>query len=130
MNITSRSEIRTYDLRNERCYATLLNYISLYFQVPVIGYSSTSPSLNKMDYFFRTVAPDTVSTRVMVDLVRKLRWNMVLLLYVDNEFGHYAADSFRKAIRSDKTKICIAYDNKFPKPSGNGEIESVMEGRI
>jgi ABC-type branched-subunit amino acid transport system substrate-binding protein len=82
-----------------------------------------------MDYFLRTVAPDTVATEVMLDLIIELRWNMVIVLYVDNEFGHYAADCFRAAIRKSKTKTCIAYDEKFSEGSGPREIERVVQGR-
>ncbi|XP_028410654.1 metabotropic glutamate receptor 3-like [Dendronephthya gigantea] len=105
----------------------IVNLVGL-FKVPVIGYSSTSPSLNKMDYFLRTIPPDTVTTQVMVDLIRKLRWNIVLVVYVDNEFGHYAADGFRTAIRRmGDFKICIAFDDKFSKDS-QSDIARVLEG--
>ena len=64
----------------------------------------------------------------MVDLVRKLRWNIVLVVYVDNEFGHYAADGFRTAIRrTGDFKICIAFDDKFSKDS-QSDVMRVLEG--
>lgn len=103
----------------------------MFFQVPVVGYSSTSPSLSKMDYFLRTVAPDTVTAHVLVDLILKLRWNIVVLLHVDNEFGHYAADCFRKAVkRLTGTKICVAYEEKFSNGSEQQEIRKVVQGSV
>ena len=77
----------------------------------------------------RTIPPDTKSTQVMVDLIEELGWNIVLLLHVDNDYGHYAADCFRMAIRDLKNKICIAYDEKFSKDSSTEEIRKVVNGR-
>lgn len=82
-----------------------------------------------MDYFLRTIPPDTDSTQVMVDLIEELGWNVVLLLYVDNDYGHYAADCFRTALRSLKNKICIAYDEKFTKDSSEKEIRTIVDGK-
>ncbi len=64
----------------------------------------------------------------MVDLIEKLRWNIVLVLYVDNEYGNYAADCFRKAISRNKP-ICIAYDDKFSKSSDHREIKRIVTGK-
>lgn len=105
----------------------VVNLVGL-FKVPVIGYSSTSPSLNKIDYFLRTVPPDTVTAQVMVELVQRFHWNIVLLLYASTDFGHYAADSFRTAIREKNAKICIAFDDKFSQASGEREIERIVNG--
>ena len=98
------------------------------FKVPVIGYSSTSPSLNKIDYFLRTVPSDAVTTQVLVDLISKHHWNMVLIVYADTEFGHYAADSFRTAIRRIDANVCIAYEGKFSRTAGTGEVGRIADG--
>ena len=82
-----------------------------------------------MDYFLRTVPPDTVSTQIMVDVIKELRWNIVLVLYVNNEFGHYAADCFRTALRRLNAKICIAYDDNFSIDSKQEEIDRVVAGK-
>ncbi|XP_046848090.1 LOW QUALITY PROTEIN: extracellular calcium-sensing receptor-like [Xenia sp. Carnegie-2017] len=96
-------------------------------KVPVISFTATSPSLSNMDYFLRTVPPDSVVVEVMVDLIQKLRWNIVMVLYVDNEFGHYAAEGFRRAIRLTMPKICIVHDDKFKPNSDKAEIMRVVK---
>ena len=103
----------------------VVNLVGL-FKVPVIGFSSTSPSLNKIDYFLRTVPSDTVTAHVMVEIVQKFNWNIVLMLRADTEFGHYAADSFRTSIRRKNAKICIAFDENFSRASRENEIKALV----
>jgi ABC-type branched-subunit amino acid transport system substrate-binding protein len=80
------------------------------FHIPVISYGATSSSLTGVKYFTRTKAPDTFSTQTLIDILEQFSWNYVILLYSDNEYGLFAAESFRERLRKEKKNMCIAVD--------------------
>ncbi len=83
------------------------------FHIPVISYGATSSSLTGVKYFTRTNAPDTFVTQALIDIVERFRWNFVILLYSDNEYGQFAAESFRERLRKEKKTICTAVDERI-----------------
>ena len=82
------------------------------FHIPVVSYAATSSSLSGVKYFARTVPPDTYATQALIDVLQRFKWNYVILLYSNSEYGRFAAESFREKLRKLKKnrKICIAVD--------------------
>ena len=83
------------------------------FHIPVVGYGATSSSLTGVKYFTRTIAPDTFVTQTLIDILERFGWNYVILLYCDNEYGQFAAESFRERLRKQKKTICTAVDERI-----------------
>lgn len=104
---------------------SVTNLVGL-FHIPVVSYSSTSPSLSGVRYFTRTVPPDTFIAQTMVDILENFHWNYIVLLYSDSEYGRFAADAFRERIRKESgaEKICIAVDEAI---NAAGSLESKLE---
>lgn len=95
--------------RNSDISRAVTNLVGL-FHIPVISYGATSSSLSGVKYFTRTIAPDTFATQALVDVIQRFRWNYIILLHSDSEYGRFAADSFREKLRKGKKNICTAVD--------------------
>ena len=85
------------------------------FHIPVISYGATSPSLSGVKYFARTVASDIFVTQALIDVLERLNLNYITLLHSDDEYGRFAADSFRERLRKEKKNICTAVDEYINK---------------
>lgn len=58
------------------------------FQIPQIGYSTTSRDLsdkNRFNYFLRVVPSDYYQAQVMVDIVRRYNWTYVSAVNTDGK---------------------------------------------
>jgi hypothetical protein len=86
------------------------------FQIPQIGYSTTSKDLsdkNRFSYFLRVVPSDYYQAQVMVDIVRKYNWTYVSAVNTD---GKSASDKmFCLACDSDLLHFCTL-------PSGGCDV--------
>jgi ABC-type branched-subunit amino acid transport system substrate-binding protein len=59
------------------------------FQIPQIGYSTTSKDLSdksRFSYFLRVVPSDYYQAQVMVDIVRKYNWTYVSAVNTDGKW--------------------------------------------
>ncbi|KAL6524227.1 hypothetical protein OROMI_031322 [Orobanche minor] len=71
-------------------------------QVPVITFSSTSPSLSSLEspYFIRATLNDSSQVEAVAAIVKAFGWREVVPIYVDNEFGKgimpYLTDALEK----------------------------------
>lgn len=60
------------------------------FQVPQISYASTSAELSNKErfgYFMRTVPPDKLQAKALVDIVQYFNWTYVSTIASDGEYG-------------------------------------------
>ncbi|GLH00642.1 uncharacterized protein GBIM_06962, partial [Gryllus bimaculatus] len=61
------------------------------FQIPQVGYSTTSKDLSdksRFNYFLRVVPSDYYQAQVMVDLVRRFNWTYVSAVNTDGKANH------------------------------------------
>lgn len=81
------------------------------FKIPQISYASTSSSLSdktRYDYFVRTVPPDTLQAKALVDIVLEFNWTYVSIVHSEGEYGESGTDSFKQEAKAKS--ICIAAD--------------------
>ncbi|XP_025106909.1 metabotropic glutamate receptor-like isoform X3 [Pomacea canaliculata] len=79
------------------------------FKLPQISYASTSASLsdkNRYDYFVRTVPPDILQAKALVDIVQAFNWTYVSTIHSEGEYGKSGIDYFKQEARAKN--ICIA----------------------
>lgn len=82
------------------------------FHIPQISYASTATSLSdksRYDYFFRTIPPDYLQARALVDIAVYFNWTYVIAINSKDEYGVSGMDVFTKEFteRND-TARCIA----------------------
>ncbi|CAG9859138.1 unnamed protein product [Phyllotreta striolata] len=60
------------------------------FKIPQVSFFSTSPELSnkqRFEYFSRTIPSDFYQVKAMVDIVRKLGWSYVSIIYEESNYG-------------------------------------------
>ena len=95
------------------------------FHVPVVSFSSTSRLLSdraRFRYFFRTVPSDELQAQAIVDILHFLRWQYVITVASDNEYGRSGVSALKQIIQNGKKNICIVVDELF---SRKGETEGL-----
>ncbi|XP_074641006.1 uncharacterized protein LOC141898800 [Tubulanus polymorphus] len=78
------------------------------FEVAQISPMSTAATLsdkNKYPYFMRTIPPDTMQTKVMIEVLKKLNWKYIGLVYSDDAYGSDGKKQFIMA--AGEAGICI-----------------------
>ena len=82
------------------------------FQVPQISYASTAPSLSdkaRFDYFFRTVPPDSLQARAMVDIIEYFNWTYVITMHTGDIYGREGIRDFTDELENrNSTQKCVA----------------------
>ena len=101
------------------------------FYVPVVSYASTSSLLSnkvRFGYFLRTVPNDMLQAKVMADLVRAMKWNYVITLASNSEYGRSGIEAFKHALASfgNSYDVCIPVDERFTKRSTDQEFEKIF----
>ena len=64
------------------------------FQVPQVSFASTSPTLSVREtytYFHRTVPPDNLQAKAIIDIVLHFNWNYISIIYVGDAYGQPGA---------------------------------------
>ncbi len=88
--------------------ATLLRL----FKVPQISYASTASSLSdkaRFSYFFRTVPPDFLQARVMVDIIEYFNWTYVITMHTGDIYGREGIRAFMDELENrNSTQKCVA----------------------
>ncbi|KAI5746105.1 hypothetical protein M8J76_017319 [Diaphorina citri] len=60
------------------------------FKIPQVSFFSTSPELSnkqRFEYFTRTIPSDHYQVKAMVEIVKKLRWSYVSIIYEESNYG-------------------------------------------
>lgn len=98
------------------------------FKMPQISYASTSPDLSnkyKYDYFVRTVAPDTLQARSMVDIILALNWTSVFTVH---SHGNYAERGMEKFLSLAKAaNICTVSSGRVSESPTAEEFDAIIQ---
>lgn len=81
------------------------------YHIPQIGYSASSSLLSKktsFKSFLRTIPSDKYQAEAMASFVNRHKWNYVIFIGSDDEYGRQGLSSFKEAAR--KLKVCTAND--------------------
>ncbi|XP_022178593.1 metabotropic glutamate receptor 2 [Myzus persicae] len=92
------------------------------FKIPQVSFWSTSPELSnkqRFEYFTRTIPSDLYQVKVMVEIVRRLGWSYISIIYEESSYGIKAFEELEKLM--PKYNICIAVKEKLVKDSGVAE---------
>ncbi|XP_073979290.1 metabotropic glutamate receptor-like isoform X2 [Rhodnius prolixus] len=92
------------------------------FKIPQVSYFSTSPELSnkqRFEYFTRTIPSDHHQVQAMVELVKRLGWSYVSIIYEESNYGIKAFEELEVLL--DRHSICIAVKEKLVKDSGVAE---------
>ncbi|XP_075237006.1 metabotropic glutamate receptor-like isoform X2 [Lycorma delicatula] len=100
------------------------------FKIPQVSFMSTSPELSnkqRFEYFTRTIPSDHHQVQAMVEIVRRLRWSYVSIVYEESNYGIKAFEELEVLL--SKYNICIAVKEKLVKDSGVAE-ETVYDNIV
>ncbi|XP_062391160.1 taste receptor type 1 member 1-like [Sardina pilchardus] len=87
-----------------------VSQLFLYNLLPMVTHGASSVQLsNKQRFpsFFRTIPSDKFQVQVIVQILRKFRWNWVAFIGGDTDYSRDALAVFESEIKSDN--ICLAY---------------------
>ncbi|KAL8043589.1 hypothetical protein ABFX02_09G128008 [Erythranthe guttata] len=75
-------------------------------KVPIISFSATSPSLRpQTPYFLQTALSDADQVDAVAAIVKYFRWNQVVLVYEDSDYGHGISPYLANAFRQVNTRV-------------------------
>ena len=96
------------------------------YDIPQISYASTARILSdkgRFEYFFRTVPPDTLQARTMVDIVEHFNWTYVIAMHSADTYGTEGTRSFVNELgKKNSTRMCVAVTIEV-----NNNYESAVE---
>ncbi|KAK9958622.1 hypothetical protein ABG768_010733 [Culter alburnus] len=97
------------------------------FRVPIVSHYATCSCLSdrkKYPSFFRTIPSDAFQVRAMVQILRHFGWTWVGLLYSDDDYGIYAAQSFQ--LEMQLIGHCVAFSEILPYDNNPRDIQHVL----
>ncbi|XP_067128355.1 metabotropic glutamate receptor-like [Centruroides vittatus] len=89
------------------------------FKIPQVSFFSTSPELSnkqRFEYFLRTVPSDQNQAHAMVEIIKRLKWAYISILYEESNYGVKAFSVLEELLA--KNNICIAIKERLIKDSG------------
>ncbi|XP_042231154.1 metabotropic glutamate receptor 6-like isoform X2 [Homarus americanus] len=89
------------------------------FKIPQVSFFSTSPELSnkqRFEYFSRTIPSDHYQVKAMVEIVKKLGWSYISIIYEESNYGIKAFEELEGLLAYNN--ICIAVKEKLVKDSG------------
>ncbi|KAK7151693.1 hypothetical protein R3I94_008139 [Phoxinus phoxinus] len=98
------------------------------FRVPMVSYYATCSCLSdrkKYPSFFRTIPSDAFQVRAMVQILKHFGWTWVGLLYSDDDYGIYAAQSFQQEMYWFGG--CVAFSEILPYDNNRRDIQRIVE---
>ncbi|XP_037090177.1 metabotropic glutamate receptor-like [Pollicipes pollicipes] len=103
------------------------------FKIPQVSFFSTSPELSskqRFEYFSRTIPSDEFQVKAMVEIVKRLGWTYVSIIYEESNYGVKAFEALEDLLAENN--ICIAVKEKLKKDSGvaNEAAYNEIVGRL
>ncbi|NP_001077346.1 olfactory receptor CQ19 precursor [Danio rerio] len=98
------------------------------FRVPIVSHYATCSCLSdrkKYPSFFRTIPSDAFQVRAMVQILKYFRWTWVGLIYSDDDYGVYAAQSFQQEMQLFGG--CVAFSEVLPHDNNLEDIKHITK---
>ncbi|CRL08038.1 CLUMA_CG021023, isoform A [Clunio marinus] len=89
------------------------------FRIPQVSFFSTSPELSnkqRFEYFSRTIPSDHYQVKAMVEIVMRMGWSYISIIYEESNYGVKAFEELEELL--GEHNICIAVKEKLVKDSG------------
>ncbi|CAI9740511.1 Metabotropic glutamate receptor 3 [Octopus vulgaris] len=99
------------------------------YDIMTLSPSATTTKLSDRSiypHFLRTVPPDDLQAKVMMDILKKMQWTYVSSVYSDNEYGLSAIETFLKAADND-TAVCATKIISMPLNATHKEAKDIVE---
>nr|XP_021323524.1 extracellular calcium-sensing receptor [Danio rerio] len=96
------------------------------FRVPIVSHYATCSCLSdrkKYPSFFRTIPSDAFQVRAMIQILRYFGWTWVGLIYSDDDYGIYAAQSFQQEMLL--FGYCVAFSAILPHDNNHRDIQRI-----
>ncbi|XP_056334437.1 extracellular calcium-sensing receptor-like [Danio aesculapii] len=97
------------------------------FRVPIVSHYATCSCLsNRKKYpsFFRTIPSDAFQVQAIIQVLKHFEWTWVGLLYSDDDYGVYAAQSFQQEMQ--RFGLCAAFSEFLPHDNNHRDIQRIM----
>ncbi|KAK0605580.1 hypothetical protein LWI29_028366 [Acer saccharum] len=87
--------------------AHMVSHIANEFQVPLLSFASTDPTLSSLQYpyFVRTTRSDLFQMSAIADMVSYYGWRDVIALYVDDDYGRNGVAALGDKLAEKRCKI-------------------------
>ena len=98
-----------------------------YKPMPVISYSATSTRFDDKEIyplFMRTIPPDNLQAKMILDIALHFHWTYVSIIANDNEYGRMGMQELQKLFA--KHDICTAVVRTFAYPYVESELEDII----
>ena len=99
-----------------------------YKPMPVISYSATSTRFDDKEIyplFMRTIPPDNLQAKMILDILLRFHWTHVSIIANDNEYGRMGMQELQKLFT--KHDICTAVVRTFTYPYVESEMEDIIK---
>ena len=98
------------------------------FRTPQVSYASSSALLSdrtRYGYFYRTVPPDDLQARAMVDILLHFNWTYVSVIFSQDTYGQPGIEEFQK--EADQRNICIDVERGIPPVFSDEEYDQLVQ---
>lgn len=98
------------------------------FEIPQISYASLSVQLSDKviyNYFFRTVPPDSYFAEALGELLQRLGWSYVSIIYSKGTYPESGTQEVIKAL--NKRDICVANEIRLPRFPKKKDFDYAIE---
>lgn len=114
--------LRLFKIPQVRMNLCSFNIKFLQIKIFQVSFFSTSPELSnkqRFEYFSRTIPSDHYQVKAMVDIVLRLGWSYISIIYEESNYGVKAFEELEDLLT--KHNVCIAIKEKLVKDSGVAE---------
>ena len=97
------------------------------FQMPQVSYASSSAILSNRDrygFFYRTIPPDNLQARAMIDILLRFNWTYVSTIYSRNPYGEPGIDEFQRL--ANKDGICIDLNEGIEEDYSDSQYDDLV----
>lgn len=87
--------------------AHVISHVVNELHVPLLSFGATDPTLSALQfpYFLRTTHSDYSQMHAIADLVQQYRWNEVIAIFVDDDYGRNGISALGDALAEKRAKI-------------------------
>ena len=101
------------------------------FQMPQVSYASSSSILSNRDrygFFYRTIPPDNLQARAMIDILLCFKWTFVSTIYAQNPYGEPGINEFQNL--ASQEDICIELNEGIEEDYSPSQYNSLVSRLI
>lgn len=105
----------------------MLSYISNGFHIPLVSFAATDPSLSSLQYpyFIRLTQTDSYQMAAMADLIDYYDWKLVIVVFVDDDYGRNGMYALDDELTSRRLKI--SYKIALPVGASRNKISQLLQ---